>query len=337
METVVFADLHFQKPSWGYATDYALKKFFHQQFWPLIKKRNIHRIIQLGDFTHDKKTINKQTADLIGECFTLPAQDLDLDVILICGNHDAYFRDKNNINSLRTLFRNTGFTIVDTEVEKFNNSVYIPWGFDPKMYPAKYAFGHFEIKGFEYQKGITCNSGSEQSDFGFFERVLAGHFHRKNAIGNTMYLGSVIALDFGEVDSEHGFAIFDDETGNFEFIKTEIEVFKKIIYKPGNTDYLKEDFKDKVISITVLDSENKEEYNKFLEFIYSQKPIDVRIVSLEGELKNIMNIENVEGIENILSLSKKYIDGMELSKPMDNRTLYEIYERIYKEAIVNEK
>jgi len=332
--TLLFGDAHFQNPTFDFATDKILKRLFIEQIWPIARERKVKRVVQVGDFTNDKKQINKQTSHIINECFTKPAIDLGLEVILICGNHDAYFRDRNEVNSLHSLFERTGFKIVDTEVLKQGNSVYIPWGFNPKQYPAQYAFGHFEINGFEYQKGVVSNKGNRIDEFDFFDFAYVGHFHRKSIKKNIMYLGSLIALDFGETDTEHGFYLFDDETGKIEFIKSNFELFKKINY-PDDCEKVKDyDFSDKAVSIIVTKKEDENVYKQFLDSIYKQSPIAVKILSLEGELQKIMELDQVDGVENILALSKRYIEKMELQKSIENKTLYEVFERTYQEAMI---
>jgi predicted phosphodiesterase len=332
METLLLGDLHFQNPSYNFITDRALSRVFTEQIWPFVKERKIKRVFQLGDFTHDKKQINKQTAQLINECFTIPAEELGLEVILICGNHDSYFRDRNNVNSLRTLFTGKkNFRITDTEPQVLDNMVFVPWGFNPKNYKSKYCFTHADVNGFEYQKGVVSKSGFDQQDLEFFTFVYAGHFHRKSLKKNMMYLGSLIALNFGEVDSEHGFGVFDNETGKFEFVETKVEVFKKIKY-PSQKEITNQDFTDKVVSIIV--EKQDEGYEKFIDNIYQQKPAEVKILNMESNLKSIMQLDTVEEVENILSLSKKYIEGMELQKPIDQKILFEIFQKTYEEAMI---
>jgi hypothetical protein len=333
MKRLLFGDLHWQNPSYNFITDRALSKVFKDQIWPYAEKHQIKIADQFGDFTHDKKQINKQTAKLIHESFTQPAKDLKMEVHLICGNHDAYFRNSNEVNSLQTLFSETDFAIIDTAVRNNGVIAYVPWGL-PLPTGARYIFTHAEIKGFEYQRGVVSKTGLDVRDFAVYDKVFAGHFHRKSLKGNVLYLGSLIALNFGEVDTEHGFYVFDDATGEYEFIKTEIEIFKKIIYQNGAI-YDDHSFENKVVSITVLENEDKLKYNTFLENVYAQHPVDVKIMSIESELKNVINVESVDGIENILSLSKKYIEELELVKPMDTKTLYDIFERTYKEALTN--
>jgi len=337
MLSLLLGDLHFQNPAYNFATDKALSEIFKKQIWPLVWDRGIERIIQLGDFTHDKKQINKNTAQIIQECFIEPIKEFpDLEVILICGNHDAYFRNTNSINSLKTLFSNTNFKIVDTQALYDGKVIYIPWGLPATSTSAstRFAFMHAEVKGFEYQKGIVAKTGFDlEKDLNYYDKVFAGHFHKKSQQKNFMYLGSLLALNFGEVDSEHGFGIFDDETGKFEFIKTEVEVFKKLVYPNDVQKFEGYDFSNKAISIVVKEKQDEDKYNDFLKKIYEQKPIDVKILSIESELKNVMEIDAVEGIENVLALSKKYIEGMELKEPLQNNILYKTFEKVYEEAI----
>jgi hypothetical protein len=336
MEKLLLGDLHFQKSSYDFATDKILNNVFQEEIWPYIDAHQIKEVIQLGDFTHDKKAINKRTESVINECFIQPLLARNIKAKIICGNHDAYSRNTNVINSLQTLFREIpNIQIIDVKPHVENNCVYLPWGFNPKDYPAKYAFGHLEVKGFEYQKGIVSKAGNEIADLDFFNHIYAGHFHRKSTKKNITYLGSLIALDFGEVDTEHGFYKFNDETGSIEFIKTQAELFKKIIY---TSDYKLDDNHDyynQVISIVVKENDDKEKYEKFLRIIYEYKPLDVKITNLEGELRNIINLDSVDSVGDILSISKQYIEKMELHEPLKNNILFDIFSKTYEEAMTN--
>lgn len=334
---LLLGDLHFQKASYNFATDNVLHKVFQEEIWPYVDEHYIKEIVQLGDFTHDKKHINKKTESIINECFIQPLLKRNIKAKILCGNHDAYSRNTNEINSLQTLFREIpNIQIIDVKPHMENNCIYLPWGFNPKDYPAKYAFGHLEVKGFEYQKGIVSKAGSEIADLDFFNHIYAGHFHRKSTKKNITYLGSLIALDFGEVDTEHGFYIFDDTTGAIEFIKTKSELFKKVIYTSKYKFDEEADYYNQVLSIVVKENDDKEKYEIFLKRIYEHKPLEVKITNLEGELKNIINLENIETVSNILGISKQYISKMELQEPLKNELLFDIFKKTYEEAMINQ-
>jgi metallophosphoesterase superfamily enzyme len=74
------------------------------------RRRNIKSIIFLGDFYHDKKELSVKAIDsarIICEMLN------DFSTYIICGNHDAYFKHTNELNSLQTIDKYDNIKIVN--------------------------------------------------------------------------------------------------------------------------------------------------------------------------------------------------------------------------------
>jgi hypothetical protein len=117
----------------------------------------------------------------------------------ICGNHDAFYKNTNEINALRELI---GETYTIKLYEKLPEEViisdrpilFVPWIANDNRDESldiinkstvPLCIGHLELTGFEMESGEKCLHGTDPEIFKHFEKVYSGHFHqpsRKNNI-----------------------------------------------------------------------------------------------------------------------------------------------------------
>ncbi len=71
--------------------------------------------------------------------------------------------------------------------------------------------GHFEFKGFLVTGyGIKMPTGPEPADFDGPEHIVSGHFHKRQADRNIVYMGNTFPMDFGDAgDDERGMMTHD--------------------------------------------------------------------------------------------------------------------------------
>jgi DNA repair exonuclease SbcCD nuclease subunit len=192
-------------------------------------REQISEVIHLGDFFDNRKSLNtktQHTAHRIAKILALR----NLNIKIIIGNHDCYFKNQINPTSLELFNKYNHIDIID-EPTVVDNILLLPWG-SPIEYPectnsAKYCFGHFAINGFHMNDSYICKNGIESATFKDFEVVLSGHFHTPSKQGNITYLGAPYGQTFHDVDGVRGFYTFED--GNLDFIEyPEAPKFKKI-------------------------------------------------------------------------------------------------------------
>ena len=199
---------------------------YAEDFKNKLKKDNIKDVIICGDINNDRNEISVQSLDVVNKIFTLWK---DFNVILIVGNHDAFYKARSDVNSLSLLSGWKNITIVDEliEYETFKKKlVFCPWG-TPINFKTKYdyLFGHLEINGFHLNKMKVCTKGLESSKLlENAETIISGHFHlrenRKYKNGRILYIGSPYELDWGDCGTEpRGFYYLNIPTGELEFIE----------------------------------------------------------------------------------------------------------------------
>ena len=107
-------------------------------------------------------------------------------------------------------------------------------------------WGHFEFKGFVITGySITMPTGPDPSDYIGPEHIFSGHFHRRQADGQVVYIGNTFPMDFGDAgDDDRGMAIFNHSKDemifhNWEecpkYIKTTLSelIDKTVEIRPG--------------------------------------------------------------------------------------------------------
>jgi hypothetical protein len=154
---------------------------------------------------------------------------------ILVGNHDQYYHNRIDVNSIEALREHVNVNIVNKVSEETingKNIITFPWISSESEAEIlfkqactgekKYnlCLGHFEIKGFEMQRGFPSEHGVDQGTFKNFKRVFSGHFHIRNtsADGKISYLGCPYQLNWGDYGDEKGIHIYDVDTNETTFI-----------------------------------------------------------------------------------------------------------------------
>src|SRR5260221_2924516 len=100
MKIALIADTH-----WGIRNDSKhfidnQKQFLDEVFFPYIDEHNIKTVVHLGDLVDRRKYINFNTANRLRKDFIEPLTDReDVNVYILLGNHDIYWRESLEINA----------------------------------------------------------------------------------------------------------------------------------------------------------------------------------------------------------------------------------------------
>ncbi len=174
------------------------------------KKENCETGFFLGDWHHNRATINLHTLD-----FSLKALEKLNDAFdnfyFIIGNHDMYYRDKRDIHGVSWAKHLTNIKIIDDWVTKENVTI-IPWLVKDdykkiKNVKSKYVFGHFELPHFKMNANIRMpDSGEIHADqFDGIDYVFSGHFHMRQQQKNIHYIGNCFPHNYADDnDSDRG-------------------------------------------------------------------------------------------------------------------------------------
>lgn len=181
-----------------------------------LRRRNINSVLFLGDFYHDKKELSIKAIDsarVICEMLN------DFTTYIICGNHDAYFKHTNELNSLQTIDKYENIHIINEPTVIYDKIGLCPWSTEYTSLKVPILMGHFDIKDFKMNDNTTSFNGLESSSFRDYEIVLSGHYHTYSKKDNIVYIGNMYGHNFNDINATRGFHIFDDETLELEFVE----------------------------------------------------------------------------------------------------------------------
>ena len=185
-------------------------------------KRDIQDIVIPGDVFHNRFEVAVSTINTAVQFFQILK---DFNIVVTIGNHDAYYRDRSDVNSLSIFDEWPNITIIDqlTIVEQFDCTYALcPWAVDIDLIPVcDIIFGHFEFNGFHLAHQKICTTGHDGGKLS--DRcplIITGHFHmhaeRKYDNGLIKYLGTAYQLNWAEAGDDKFIYVLDLEEGKFE-------------------------------------------------------------------------------------------------------------------------
>jgi hypothetical protein len=198
-------------------------------------------------------------------------------------------------------------------------------------------FGHFEIAGFEMDRGNVCDHGLDKKSLSKYDIVLSGHFHHKSTDGNITYVGTPHEMTWSDYNDPKGFHIFDTETRELEFVKNPHTMFNKLNYDDGEQDFefwKKFNFsslKDCYVKVVVLNKQNPYLFDSVVDNLYKVGVADISIV--EDFTDDIIQDDDeiVDQAEDTMTILRKYVDNLNLN--VEPEKLKNILQEIYIEAL----
>lgn len=340
-KVALVTDTHFGARSDSIPFDNFFRKFYDETFFPEIDRRGIKKIFHLGDCFDRRKYINFNTLSSCRDYFFDAAKQRGIEVVMIVGNHDTFFKNTNNVNSPGLLLNDyTNVTAYSGPVEYSVDGTSIllmPWictdNYNECMNAIKISnsqvlFGHFEIAGFQMYKGHENDEGFDPKLFEKFDLVCSGHFHHRSSKGNISYLGNPYEMTWADYDDARGFHIFDTSTRELEFIENPNHIFTKIYYDDTkDIGYGDEDFADKHIKLIVVNKTDYYKFDQFVDSIYKANPLELKIVEDMSEFEAQALGDEPVDVEDTLTLLSQYVDAIETEADKDKiktlmKTLY---------------
>jgi len=352
MKIALITDTHFGARNDNVVFQDYFNKFYDNIFFPYLKENDIKTCIHLGDVVDRRKYINFKTLNYIRKNFINRLWDMNVDTHIIIGNHDVYFKNTNDVNSMVELFSTTDSVIepwiYDTPKEMIfddtkilmmpwiNNTNYSECVSMMEKTDAEIMMGHFEISGFEMHHGLWCDTGMDPKIFNKFDMVLSGHFHHKSTNGNINYLGNPYEINWGDFNDQRGFHIFDTSTRNLEFIQNPYRMFHKIYYndsKKTYEDFKKADYskyKGTFVKVIVTEKNNPYWFDVMMDSLYKEDVVDISVVeNIDMEFEN--DDDMVNEAEDTLTILSKYVDGLNIK--INKKELDLLLRSLYNEAL----
>jgi len=188
---------------------------FIKWFTAKAKEEGCETAFFLGDWHNNRASINIVTLN-----YSLRALEHLNDnfkaVYFIPGNHDLYYRDKRDIQSVEWA-RHLPNVHICNDWYISGDVVIAPWlvGEDHKRIPkltAKYMFGHFELPHFYMNAMVQMpdHGDVKREVFGGIERVFTRHFHKRQTHKNITYIGNCFPHNYADNhDDERGMMVLE--------------------------------------------------------------------------------------------------------------------------------
>lgn len=353
MKIAILNDTH-----WGARNDNAaiaehMHMFYREVFFPYLRENGIKTIFHLGDLTDRRKYINFVTAKNLEENFMKVCAEEDIQLYIVAGNHDTYFKNTNSVNSLRQLYGTSNYENLHlyweepVELDMDGCKIMLaPWmcseNHDKSMQAfadtkAQILMGHFEIVGYEMDKGHICETGLDRNIFQKFDSVYSGHFHQPSKLGNITYLGAQYELTWSDHEQKRGFSVFDTETRTMEHVRNPFHLFHKIMY--DDTDMTIEDvanldtslLTNTFIKVIVSNKENPYIFDLFLDRLQSANPADIKVVDDHQNLDLVDESELIDEAQDTMTILRQYLENLEVKG--DKVKLEKFLGDLYSEAI----
>ena len=309
------------------------EKFFSDVFFPYLLANNISHIVHLGDFYDNRKFVNFNALSRCRNYFLKPLRENKMTMDIICGNHDTYYKNTNELNSLKELlghYMNEVHIVHEPTVMDYDGlkMALVPWICAEneertikfiKNCKADIVGGHFDIIGYEMMKGIKCEHGLDRSLFERFEAVYSGHFHTKSTQDNIHYLGSQLEFFWNDAHDNKYFHILDTDTRELTPVRNPHTMFHRIRYDDLSTDYMDYDLSQvegKFVKIVVINKKNQFTFDRFVDRIQNRTIHDLKIQETFDEFIG-SNVDDKVSVEDTAELLNNYIDGVETELSKD--------------------
>jgi DNA repair exonuclease SbcCD nuclease subunit len=296
-------------------------------------KRNIKKVIILGDFFDERKFLSIKTLDV---ALTI-AKILDIfDVFFIIGNHDAFYKDRILPTSLGIFSKHPNIIIIDEPYE-LNDMFLVPWGTKPSIewYKYRVILGHFEINGFPANDHYIFRSplSLNVDDFENCNWILSGHFHQPARKENIRYLGSPYHMSFGDTTGSRGFYVL--EGTRLELI--EFREAPKFVKVHSGDQITEEMIKGNIVKLIYSKDYGKIQNNKILEAIQFLKPLQLHtdFARIPDDMAKERSEETVH-LKNNKEILYDFISKSKLPAHIKEKTLKNVIDNLLRDSTEDE-
>ena len=309
--------------------------FYSDIFFPYCQEHNIEQIIHLGDFYDHRKFVNFKALNHNRKHFLDPLRKYNMKMDIIPGNHDTYFKNTNDLNSLKEClghYMNEIHIIMEPTVLEYGSLkiAMLPW-INNENYAESMKFitnceadwlgGHLELNGFEMMRGIKNSHGMDHKTFSRFEMVLTGHYHAASHQDNIWYLGSQLEFFWSDAHDPKYFHIIDTETREIEKILNPYTLFHKVLYNDSEMDYNNynvSDLNGKFVKVVVINKTDSFVFDRFIDRIQNQDIHELKIAENFSEFigENVGVDDNIN-FDDTQEIVDTYIDAVDTDLDKD--------------------
>jgi DNA repair exonuclease SbcCD nuclease subunit len=319
--------------------DYS-ERFYNNTFFPYIKENNIKKILHLGDYFEHRKYVNFKVLKRNYEHFISKLEEYDITMDIIPGNHDVYYKNTNDINSLDEILSQYDRITIYSKPTDINydgcHIMVLPWLCSENSEEfmelvnkstSTILAGHLELDGFEMMQGVRATHGMDKKVFDKFDLVLSGHYHTKSTQGNIHYLGTQYQLTWADAADEKHFHVFDTDTRELTPIHNPDKIFYKLNYDENNPPKIDNRYKNCYIKAIILNKKDLYAFDQWYDKLNKVEPFEVRVIeNFEEYLGENVDDDGVDTVDTS-SLLNSYIDSTDtnLNKEILKKLMHELF------------
>jgi len=305
--------------------------------WFLGSVKKTDSVVILGDIFDSRSSVDfKVLNDAIG--FINAMSKKCKDIYILVGNHDLYYKetDLNNVNCrfLKSKKVHIVHEISEIEIQE-QKCLFIPWvdNMENKnkatdMLQNKYdlVFGHMDTIGLYGTKEPDELMFSPE-DFGTNDKVISGHFHKRNQRGVVNYIGAFINQTFNDVGDTKGYINCDK--GEITFVNGICPKFEYITI-PNSGGFLKgfelaqdaekENVRNRVAGniIKLILNEYSTENDELFKVFKDMNPLEISVSYNRVSFEEGIEGEEFAGFDSksdIVEIITQYIDKVKHKLP----------------------
>jgi DNA repair exonuclease SbcCD nuclease subunit len=359
MKIAIITDQHFGARNDSLHFLDFFEKFYNDVFFPTLVEQDIKTVLILGDTFDRRKYINFYTLKRAKQMFFDRLYELGIEVHMLAGNHDTYFKNTNKVNSVDLLLQEyDNINVIDSpqtihlDYQNVTHDVcMMPWicveNYEDSMTELKntsatICMGHFEIEGFAMYRGMPSHEGLKRDLFRKFDFTFSGHYHHRSNNGDIHYVGNPYELTWQDYNDTRGFHVFDLSKRELEFVANPHTMFHRITYDDkleSITELTSKDFSiynGTYVKVVVVNKTNPYLFDRFMAKLYEVNPIDITIAEDFTDLTEGVEDDMVDQAEDTITIINKFVDGIQ-EEHIDNDKLKTLIREVYVEAINQEQ
>ena len=351
MKIALITDTH-----WGVRNDSLImhnqmKRFLDDIFFPSLIENNIDTVVHLGDLVDRRKYINYLTAKRLRDDFLNPIWEKGITMHIIAGNHDTFYKNTNEVNSLKELVSGKYDNVYIWDQLPINwnfdgtSVLLLPWICDEnreatlkaiKKSTAPIVMGHLELNGYEMYRGHVSDHGDDPKIFDKFDLVCSGHYHTRSNSSNIFYLGTPAQYTWSDYGDDKGFHILNTGTRELSFIKNPHTSFKKFFYDDINKQmdevlvFDVNSFKDCYVKVVVKNKTNPYWFDLVIDRLEKSGAADLQVVEDHFNLNLEADSDIINETEDTMTIIRNYIGSMSIKT--DKKRVENIIQNLYIEA-----
>lgn len=287
----------------------------------------------LGDWHHNRNNLNMLTMMSSIRCLEKLGKSFS-QFFFFPGNHDLYYKDKRDVHSIDWGRHIPGVTII-SDIVTIDDVTMVPWLVGDEWrkmekLKSRYVFGHFELPLFMMNAMVQMPDHGElqATHFKNPEYVFSGHFHKRQAKQNIVYIGNSFPHNYADAwDDDRGMMILEHGAAPTYKIWNDAPKFKtvKLSRLIDDADAL---IKEKTYLRVTIDVPLSYEEASFIKETFVSK-YNVRELTLipekrEIEINTDLTIQQFESVDQIVSNQLASIQ----SETYDPKVLLAIYNNL---------